>query len=134
MTMQAMSEMLEKASTDETFTKGLVEAVGEKQGDQAIAAVTEYGTTNGFAITAEDVAEMQRELLTAADGFDGDLDDADLEGVSGGMGLSEVSRSVKGALRSSTFFPFQTIVFQAVDLVSGNRNASEAVNNFFKKW
>ncbi|WP_193172639.1 hypothetical protein [Nisaea nitritireducens] len=91
MTMQAMSEMLEKATTDEIFTKGLVEAVGEKQGDQAIAAVTEYGTANGFAITAEDVAEMQRELLTADDGSDGDLDDADLENVSGGNYLRRLA-------------------------------------------
>lgn len=86
MTAQAMSQMFEKAMADETFTKGLVEAVGDKKGDQAIAAVTEYGTANGFSITAEDVVVMQQKLISSTDGSDGDLDDADLENVAGGFG------------------------------------------------
>jgi hypothetical protein len=87
MSNQAMTQMLEKAMADEGFAQGLVAAVGEKQGDAAIDAVAEYGKANGFAVTAQDATEMQRQLMATAVTPEGDLDDADLDNVAGGVGV-----------------------------------------------
>jgi hypothetical protein len=87
MSNQAMIQMLEKAMADEGFALGFVTAVGDKQGDAAIEAVAEYGKANGFAVTAQDAAEMQRQFMATADTAEGDLDDADLDNVSGGLSM-----------------------------------------------
>ncbi|WP_028466969.1 hypothetical protein [Nisaea denitrificans] len=89
MTEQLMSRMLEKASNDESFTKGLVDAVSDKQGDLVIAAVAEYCSVNGFAVTTRDVADMQRQFGSSTDNSDGDL-----ENVSGGFSFSGFNRGV----------------------------------------
>lgn len=142
MTTQAMSQMLEKAMTDETFAKGLVEAVGDKQGDHAIAAVTEYGSANGFSITAEDATEMQRQLLSAADGSDGDLDDADLENVSGGIGLGGIGNLLGGGGALGNMLgggiglgAAQSLIGSAGGAANSAASAAGgAVSNFVKQW
>ncbi|WP_193172638.1 hypothetical protein [Nisaea nitritireducens] len=139
MTTQAMSEMLEKAMTDETFAKGLVEAVGDKQGESALSAVTGYGSANGFSVTLEDAAEMQRQLLAAADGSDGDLDDADLENVSGGIGFGGIGDLLGGgnALGHMLGGGIAPGVAQSVfggTVSSAASSAGGAISNFVKQW
>ncbi|WP_156901434.1 hypothetical protein [Nisaea denitrificans] len=143
MTTQAMSQMLEKAMTDETFAKGLVEAVGDKEGESALGAVTAYGNANGFAVSAEDAAEMQRQLLAAADSSDGDLDDADLENVSGGIGLGVISNLLGGGGALNHMLGGGVTQSAAQNLLGGGAGglvnnavtvAGGAVNNFIKQW
>lgn len=86
MSNQAMMKMLERATSDAAFATGLVESVGNKEGAAALDAVTAYGNANGYEITQEDATEMQRQLIDSGNSLDGDLDDSDLENVSGGVG------------------------------------------------
>ena len=86
MSNQAMMKMLERATSDAAFATGLVESVGNKEGAAALDAVTAYGNANGYEITQEDATEMQRQLIDSGNSPDGDLDDSDLENVSGGVG------------------------------------------------
>tara|TARA_E500000305_G_scaffold109006_1_gene112890 strand:- start:1288 stop:1668 length:381 start_codon:yes stop_codon:yes gene_type:complete len=86
MSNQAMMKMLERATSDAAFATGLVESVGNKEGAAALDAVTAYGNANGYEITQEDATEMQRQLMDSTNTPDGDLDDSDLENVSGGVG------------------------------------------------
>ena len=81
-----MMKMLERATSDAAFATGLVESVGNKEGAAALDAVTAYGNANGYEITQEDATEMQRQLMDSTNTPDGDLDDSDLENVSGGVG------------------------------------------------
>ena len=85
MSKQAMKEVLERAMSDEAFARGLVEAVGTKEGTAAIEAVAAYGAGNSYDVTTEDALAMQWALL-GSELEDSDLDDTDLENVAGGVG------------------------------------------------
>lgn len=97
MSMSEMTRMLERASTDAEFARGLVEAVGGKQATDALTAVAAYGAAQGFSVTAEDAAQLQRQMMSIGDAPEGDLLDCDLETVAGGIGHGSASTASRGA-------------------------------------
>lgn len=157
MSTTAMTQMLDKAMSDEGFAKGLVEAVGDKSGSDAVSAVVSYGTDNGFSVTDADAVEMQKQLLSQADGSDGDLADDDLENVSGGVGLGNLANLMGGGgalgnmlgggmaaggiagAANSAIGTASGVANQAVSGGMGMANnaintGASAVNNFVKQW
>ncbi len=99
MSMSEMTRMLERASTDADFARGLVEAVGGRDGADALAAVAAYGAACGFSVTAEDAARLQQQMVVVADGPEGDLADDALEAVTGGTGSAAAVGPVAGFVK-----------------------------------
>lgn len=126
MSNQAMMKMLERATSDAAFATGLVESVGNKEGAAALDAVTAYGNANGYEITQEDATEMQRQLMDSTNTPDGDLDDSDLENVSGGVG------ALAGLLGGGAL---NNILDQSWRMGGGVRAQDVSpLESFIKKW
>ena len=121
-----MMKMLERATNDAAFATGLVESVGNKEGAAALDAVTAYGNANGYEITQEDATEMQRQLMDSTNTPDGDLDDSDLENVSGGVG------ALAGLLGGGAL---NNILDQSWRMGGGVRTQDVSpLESFIKKW
>ena len=128
MSNQAMMKMLERATSDAAFATGLVESVGNKEGAAALDAVTAYGNANGYEITQEDATEMQRQLIDSANSPDGDLDDSDLENVSGGVGSGALAGLLGGGALNN-------ILDQNWRMGGGVRSQDASpLESFIKKW
>jgi len=143
MASQAMTKMLEKAMTDEAFAQGLIDSIGEKEGDAALAAVTDFGQRNGFAVTVADAAAMQRQLIAASEQVDGDLDDDALEGVAGGvqlgvglLGALMGGRDAVGPLGNDGVLGLAKDAGNRASSVAGYTldAANQAMKRFVKQW
>ncbi len=135
MSKEMMVSMMEKASSDQGFAGGLVAAVGEREGQDAVSAIAEYGKANGFSVTEADVAEMRSQLIAATAPSDGDLADDDLENVAGGVeGVRGLPGYVMDSLVGNVFpgilqpLPGNTPVFPP------SATPVPSVGDFFKQW
>lgn len=84
MTIQNMTIFITDALENQALANELVSVVGDKEGAAANQAVAELAQSKGYDVTIEDAAALSESALTA--GTDGELSDADLDGVSGGLG------------------------------------------------
>ena len=131
MSVEAMKSLLEKAQNDEAFATGLVEAVGGSEGDAAINAVVSYGTGNGFDITFEDAAEAHQQFLSHFEPSESDLDDADLENVSGGISETiEGFKKMPGMARDTKV----AVTGMARDPVGYTKDTFNGVTGMFRHW
>lgn len=136
MSEEMMMSMMEKASTDQDFAGGLVTAVGDHQGPQAIKAIADYGQANGFMVTEADVASMQTRLIAAtaaADGEDRDLDDSDLDNVAGGVAAAGVFDDIARFVDDWTR-PLPKTLGQETTVPKSKLEELLSPINFFKQW
>lgn len=83
MTAVAMNDFIARLRHDTDLAARLSAAVGNKDGEAAIAVVIAFAEQNGFDVTMADAEVFQARVQKAASGK-GELSDADLEAVSGG--------------------------------------------------
>lgn len=81
MTTEALNDFAKAVQTDETMARGLVAAIGRKQGDEAVEAFAAYAQERGFDVTPQDAVALQ---AAASRTEEGTLSDDELEGVAGG--------------------------------------------------
>ncbi len=60
-----MMSFLRLVDADSETARGLIEAVGQLDGDQAIKAMADYGRHCGFDVTPRDIEAAAREPLPA---------------------------------------------------------------------
>ena len=70
-------------SADEAMQSGLQTAIGEKKDAEALAAIAAFAAEQGFELTRENLTQLQHGMNTAV--AEGELSDADLDGVAGGF-------------------------------------------------
>lgn len=83
MSQDQMISFLDKVNKDADTAEALAATIGDKEGAEAERAAVGFAQARGFQVTAEDAAEVRRALRESLDG-EGELSDAELEGVAGG--------------------------------------------------
>lgn len=85
MTAVAMNNFLDRVRNDRDMAARLYAAIGVKEGEDAIAVLLGFAVRNGFDVDAND-ADLLAERLTLKTHQDGELEDGDLNAVTGGGG------------------------------------------------
>lgn len=86
MTNQAMQSFLNKVQSDEALGGQLVAILRDNPTETIYPKVVTLAGSQGYDVTEADVAETHRQFKQAAVAKqDGDLSDADLENVAGGI-------------------------------------------------
>lgn len=123
-TMQGMVAFMKAVQEDEALAGSFYKLVQDDDGSATDETVAHFVTSKGYSVTADDAAAFRlaaARAINAEAGADGDLDDADLDGVSGGNGA-------------------RTIFGDIADLASpmGTSNdfsrAMRDVDHFLNKW
>jgi hypothetical protein len=90
MTIKAMTDFAAAAKADSEMTRGLLAALGDKQGDAAAEAFAAYAQTRGFAVTREDAQALQH----ASRQGEGALSDDQLDEIAGGFMLEPLAKGL----------------------------------------
>lgn len=88
MSMQNVLAFGQAVSADQQLQTELEAAIGGVGGEQAFAKTAEFATAKGYDVTAGEVEQGYR-ALEKAEGGQGELNDAELEIVSGGKASAE---------------------------------------------
>lgn len=79
MTIEAINDFAKAVEANTEIARGLVAAIGRKQGEEAAEALAVYAQEQGFTVTRHDAEKLQ-----AAASTERTLSDDELEGVAGG--------------------------------------------------
>lgn len=94
MSYSEFGRFMTAAGGDEAIFRGLVGAVGDKQGQAACEAVSAFAQARGFDVSPADAAAGRQALLLASGNRD--LADGELDGVEGGIDPAAVIDGVVG--------------------------------------
>ncbi|WP_028466968.1 Nif11-like leader peptide family RiPP precursor [Nisaea denitrificans] len=135
MSMQTMTEFLEKAQADEKLGEQLVTIIHENEPEEIFPKVVTLANDNGFTVTVDDVKEVQRQFEKAGDSADGDLSDEDLENVSGGVLLMGLGLAMTGIQAAQAGIGIaNTAAGMVATAIDPTRPQGEVIGDLFKKW
>lgn len=130
MSIQSSHDFLTTAGQTPALAEGLVKAVGEKQGEPAIAAVAAYAQGHGYDVTVEDAWTAHQGFKRALE-QNGELSDEDLAEVSGG---AVVEITILGVVAIGAVIAAAGVAGAAGVVLGSSPEIGKGVQDFLNKW
>tara|TARA_E500000318_G_scaffold103708_1_gene109020 strand:- start:691 stop:1095 length:405 start_codon:yes stop_codon:yes gene_type:complete len=134
MSMQAMASFMEKAQSDPKLGEDLVSLIDENEREEIYSKVVSLAGEHGFSVTVSDVKETRQQFEQLDASGEGDLNDNDLENVSGGVAPVVVAGLITGGAGVGAAGIGAGGAVTAAVISRGVNNTVNDVGNFFKKW
>lgn len=132
----AFNQFLTKACENPETARAFVQAVGDKQGDEAIQAVAVFAQAQGYDVSTDTAASARQSALATLDG-DRALGDDELDGINGGLLLEIGALTILGsygAMAAATAVLVPTAGVLGVVGVLAQNGGDNPVANWFKQW